>query len=98
MRHRRRERRRAGPRLRGDHFAIDTTDSGLRHTMCAPGTHACVLAAEDPNALMLILPSDHKIDESNAFHNAIKTAAALAKDGTLVTFGIKPTRPETGNG
>ena len=69
-----------------------------RNTAAAAAVAACVLAAEDPNALMLILPSDHKVDESNAFHNAIKTAAALAKDGTLVTFGIKPTRPETGYG
>ena len=51
-----------------------------------------------PDALMLVLPSDHTIEDEVMFRSAIKTAAEAARDGALVTFGIKHTRPETGYG
>jgi mannose-1-phosphate guanylyltransferase/mannose-6-phosphate isomerase len=49
-------------------------------------------------SLMLVLPSDHVITNEKRFLAAIKNAKALANLGYLVTFGIKPTRPETGYG
>jgi len=51
-----------------------------------------------PEALMLVMPSDHVIADVGAFHRAIASAQELAQDGWLVTFGITPTGPETGYG
>jgi mannose-1-phosphate guanylyltransferase/mannose-6-phosphate isomerase len=47
---------------------------------------------------MLLAPSDHVIDNLPAFLTAVQTAARAAAQGRLVTFGIKPNRPETGYG
>ena len=69
-----------------------------RNTAPAVAAAARILSAEDPDALMLVLPSDHTIEDEIMFRSAIKTAADAAADGALVTFGIKPTRPETGYG
>lgn len=50
------------------------------------------------DAVMLVCPSDHHIGNCDAFRAAAKTAAALAAEGWLVSFGIVPTAPETGFG
>lgn len=50
------------------------------------------------DSLMLVLPADHVIRDMVAFEQAITHASRLAEAGGLVTFGIKPTRPETGYG
>ena len=52
--------------------------------------------AEDP--IMVVLPADHIIKEREAFQAALKQAIEAAKQGGLVTFGIKPTRPDSGFG
>lgn len=49
-------------------------------------------------AVLLILPADHLIRDLDAFAADAARAAALAQDGWLVTFGIRPTHPETGFG
>jgi mannose-1-phosphate guanylyltransferase/mannose-1-phosphate guanylyltransferase/mannose-6-phosphate isomerase len=59
---------------------------------------ALILAEEDPEAVMLVAPSDHVITDRYAFLAAVDTAATTARDGTLVTFGVTPDRPETGYG
>lgn len=59
---------------------------------------AALMLADDPDAQMLVLPSDHVISDLGAFHQAIASGAKVATDGTLVTFGVAPTRPETGYG
>ncbi len=56
------------------------------------------VAEEDPDSLLLVLSSDHVVPDHDAFAEAVKTAATGAADGGLVTFGIQPTRPETGFG
>ncbi|MGQ9369719.1 mannose-1-phosphate guanylyltransferase/mannose-6-phosphate isomerase [Azospirillum sp. ST 5-10] len=56
------------------------------------------LAADDPDAVILVLPADHLIQDVDAFAAAVGRAAAAAADGYLVTFGIAPTAPETGYG
>ena len=67
-------------------------------------TGPAVLAAalwcsqSDPDALMLVAPSDHVIPDSDAFHAALETGAEAAKNGRIVTFGITPDRAETGYG
>lgn len=52
----------------------------------------------DPEALMLVLPADHVVENSEAFAQAVATAADLARRDFLVTFGIEPSGPETGYG
>jgi len=52
----------------------------------------------DPDAMILLLPADHHIEDTEGFWGAIDEAYAIAKDGYLATFGIHPTRPETGFG
>lgn len=64
----------------------------------APAIALAAHACEDHDDLMLVMPSDHVIADVPAFHRAIATAAGLAADGWLVTFGIDPTGPETGYG
>lgn len=51
-----------------------------------------------PEDILIITPSDHIITNDGAYENAIQEAIELAKQGYLVTFGINPTRPETGYG
>jgi len=69
-----------------------------RNTAPAVAAAAVALAREDPESLMLVLPSDHVIQDKTAFHRAIRTAAAAAAQGRLTTFGIIPGAPETGYG
>jgi mannose-1-phosphate guanylyltransferase/mannose-1-phosphate guanylyltransferase/mannose-6-phosphate isomerase len=69
-----------------------------RNTAPAAAVASMVLARDNENALVLLLPSDHTISDTLAFHNAVKLAAGAAAGGALVTFGIKPSRPETGYG
>jgi mannose-1-phosphate guanylyltransferase / mannose-6-phosphate isomerase len=54
--------------------------------------------ATDPNAVLLVAPSDHDIPDAAAFRAAVAAALPAAMDGQIVTFGIAPTRPETGYG
>ena len=53
---------------------------------------------ENPDAILVVAPSDHVINDVNAFQLAIGEAYKVALDRQLVTFGIKPTHPETGYG
>ena len=67
-------------------------------------TAASVLAAalyaqqRNSEATILIAPSDHVIADTLEFHRAIKIGLVEIEKGHIVTFGIKPTRPETGYG
>lgn len=51
-----------------------------------------------PDEIMLVLAADHLITDHQGFQLAVNQAAALAKQGQLVTFGIQPSAPETGYG
>lgn len=63
-------------------------------------TLAALLAASTagPDAVLLVMPSDHVIAQVPAFHAAVRAAYALAQTGAMCTFGIVPTRAETGFG
>ncbi|NCP10590.1 MAG: mannose-1-phosphate guanylyltransferase [Sphingomonadales bacterium] len=50
------------------------------------------------DALLLVMPSDHRIGDVAAFLQAVETAHDAALGGALVTFGVTPDRPETGFG
>ena len=69
-----------------------------RNTAPAIAAAALHLLADDPDALMLVLPSDHVVQNVKAFRCAATIAGEAADAGHLVTFGIKPGGPETGFG
>jgi mannose-1-phosphate guanylyltransferase/mannose-6-phosphate isomerase len=56
------------------------------------------IAAQDPDAVMLVAPSDHVIPDAEHFATVVAAALPAALDGQIVTFGITPDRPETGYG
>jgi mannose-1-phosphate guanylyltransferase len=72
---------------------------------CARNTAAAIVMAASvareehgEDALLLVMPSDHVIEDVPAFHEAVDRAGAAACGGRLVTFGIRPTGPDTGYG
>jgi mannose-1-phosphate guanylyltransferase / mannose-6-phosphate isomerase len=69
-----------------------------RNTAPAAAVAALRIAERDPEGFVLVMPSDHAIADPQAFHQAVGRAAAAAKAGLLVTFGITPDRAETGYG
>ena len=69
-----------------------------RNTAPAAAVAALMLTGTDPDALMLLMPSDHLIADLPAFRRAVDAAIPLAEAGRLVTFGIRPTGPNTGYG
>jgi mannose-1-phosphate guanylyltransferase / mannose-6-phosphate isomerase len=66
----------------------------------APALTVAALTAlnNDEDAVLLVMPADHVIADVANYHQALKTAVNLAKEGVLVTFGIVPTAAETGFG
>lgn len=69
-----------------------------RNTAPAIGLAAVREAKVKSDQLLLAMPSDQVIGDITKFHEAVFTAANAARDGRLVTFGIEPTRVETGYG
>lgn len=69
-----------------------------RNTAPAATVAALLLAEDDPDAIMALLPSDHVVADRQKFLDAMNTAVDAAETGALVTFGIPPTCPETGYG
>lgn len=69
-----------------------------RNTAPAIALAALALTEGGQDALMLVLPSDHLLDDDVAFCQGVLDAARLAESGHIVTFGIKPAGPETGFG
>lgn len=60
---------------------------------------AALLVAEDmPNAVLWMMAADSAITKPEALAEAVATAVTAARSGRIVTFGMKPTRPETGYG
>lgn len=70
----------------------------------AKNTAAAILAATlfvsnlNPSAILLVLSSDHVVQNVTAFHEAVDKGLRQVKRNQIITFGIKPTRPETGYG
>lgn len=69
-----------------------------RNTAPAIALAAAWLGRDGEDPVLVVLPADHVIRDRTAFHHALRQAIAAAEDGALVTFGIRPTRPETGYG
>ena len=69
-----------------------------RNTAPAILVAALMAAEKNPDALLLVAPSDHVVPDAEAFGRAVERGAEAAVQGRIVTFGITPTRPETGYG
>lgn len=70
-----------------------------RNTAPAVALGALAALEDDPEAVILVMPSDHIIANTGAFHDAVaKALVAVKNDDALATFGIVPTRAETGYG
>jgi mannose-1-phosphate guanylyltransferase/mannose-1-phosphate guanylyltransferase/mannose-6-phosphate isomerase len=69
-----------------------------RNTAPAILAAALHLAATEPDALMLVMPTDHAIPDLKAFRAAVAAGVPRASAGQIVTFGIRPDRAETGYG
>lgn len=69
-----------------------------RNTAPAAALAAVVAAQEDPEAILILLPADHHITNTEAFGTAMSRAVSLAQQGLVVTYGIVPDSPETGYG
>ena len=73
-------------------------EPATRNTAPAIALAALALTEEGQDPLMLVMPSDHLLDDDADFCRGVQAAAPLAAEGHIVTFGIKPTGPETGFG
>jgi len=71
-----------------------------RDTAPCVGLAAWIVRKKDPDGIMIVMPADHVIQPVASFLSTVRAAVSVIdKDPTtLVTFGIKPTRPETGYG
>jgi mannose-1-phosphate guanylyltransferase len=70
-----------------------------KDTAACIGLAAVTIAKRDPGSIMIILAADHLIKENDIFINDLKNAAEISqKTGCLITFGIQPSRNETGYG
>src|SRR5262249_57831130 len=71
-----------------------------RDTAACIGLGAALIAREDPEATMIVMPADHAIEPVQEFRRAVHAAAQLADEfpDALITFGIRPTSPATGYG
>lgn len=70
----------------------------VRDTTAAITLGALCALDHDPEAVILVMPSDHLIRNQEGFVNSIQKGISKAKEGFIVTFGIQPTGPETGYG
>ncbi|HBK08518.1 MAG TPA: mannose-1-phosphate guanylyltransferase/mannose-6-phosphate isomerase [Acetobacteraceae bacterium] len=69
-----------------------------RNSAPAIAAAAVLVAEEDPDAVLWMMAADASITDNQALHAALIAAAAAARAGQVVTFGMKPTAPETGYG
>jgi mannose-1-phosphate guanylyltransferase/mannose-6-phosphate isomerase len=92
-----------------DHARAMRRESGLaegrvlvepvgRNTAAAIALAAVRIAADDPDAVMVVLSADHRIPSGAGFAASVRRATPAAAAGALVTLGVRPTRPETGYG
>jgi len=83
---------------------VNITSGGIilepegRNTAPAVALAALQAVGSDPEAILLVLPADHLIQDIGAFVAAVETAIPLARQGQLMTFGVVPSAPETGYG
>ena len=69
-----------------------------RNTAACIGWATAVVHRRDPEALVMVLPSDHHVADVAGFQRVVTVALEAARSGAIVTVGIEPTRAETGYG
>ena len=69
-----------------------------RNTAPAIAVAALVVERQDPDGILVVMPSDHVIRDSGRFSERVQSAARVAATGRLVLFGITPTEAHTGYG
>ena len=85
---------------------LDLINEGLEYykeiiEACPRNTAAAIAFAafaSNPEDILFVTPSDHLIQSDEHYKSAVLRAIQLAKEGHLVTFGLQPTKPETGFG
>src|SRR5579859_2412783 len=87
--------RAALPELPAENFLCEPVP---RNTAPCIGWAATTIKRRDPEAVIMVLPSDHFIGDEDAFRAALLRAAEAAQRSSVATIGITPTRPETGYG
>jgi mannose-1-phosphate guanylyltransferase len=87
--------REAVPELREDQILIEPV---ARNTAPCIGWGVATIARRDPEAVVIVLPSDHYIADRERFQGALDVAIESAREGHITTIGIQPTRAETGYG
>ncbi len=83
------------PEIPAENYLLEPFPKG---TASVVGLASVAIYAQDPEATMIVLPSDHVIKNVEAFQHLAKSAYRLAQEKRLVTLGIKPTRASTGYG
>lgn len=87
--------RAAVPEVPAENFLAEPAP---RNTAPAIAWATAEIARRDPDALCMVLPSDHFIAQPEVYAGAVARALDGARRGFLTTIGIRPTRPETGYG
>ncbi|MBW9209493.1 mannose-1-phosphate guanylyltransferase [Mumia sp. zg.B21] len=83
------------PELAADHVVAEPSP---RDSMPAIGLMAALILQRDPEALVASFAADHLIRDVDAFHEAVRQAAAVAREGFVTTIGLRPTSPSTAYG
>ncbi len=84
-----------GLSIRGSNFLFEPQG---RNTLAPIALLSHRINQLDSDAVVVVMPSDHFVRDENEFLKIINQATEVARDGLIVTIGIKPTRPETGYG
>lgn len=87
--------RREGPDVPPENLV---TEPYARGNAAAIGLALSVIAARDPEAVVAVLPSDHVVRDPERFRACLAAAERAAREGWLVTLGVRPTRADTGFG
>ena len=88
--------RRELPELPADHVLAEPVG---RDTAACAGFAAMAVLRDDPEAVCAVLPADHVIRDASRFRRAVEAGSLhVTREGGLLTFGVRPTRPETGFG
>jgi mannose-1-phosphate guanylyltransferase/mannose-6-phosphate isomerase len=83
---------------RAGHAPLLIAEPAPRNTCAAAVAAALVVAAQQPDALVLLLPADHRVGDPGAFREAVAAGEEAARAGRIVVFGITADRPHTGYG
>ena len=82
----------------GGTIVLEPTGRNTAPAVAAAALLVLETAGPDENPLLLVLPADHVVEDSAAFASAVESGIEAADQGYLVTFGVVPSRAETGYG